>query len=150
MSNLDYDDIREIADTLFDHYYSIGVRDGAEAITNLIDDYTSGLLSPNLLEWGVVTEAGEFDLMKFQGEIFWTFVKMVVDYKPLQEPANWLRPGVYSPAAGDGTGLSPATAGSFAAAASKTFDGGGKLADRHRAGIFRRFLRKLISRIPGL
>ena len=108
MSELDYGDIREIADVLFDHYYSIGTRNGVEAVGNLIDDYTTGLLDTNLVEWGVVTETGDIDRITFQGIIFWSFIKMLIDYRPLHEPANWRpnRTGNASPAPGaeDGAG----------------------------------------------
>ena len=91
MSELDYGDIKEITDVLFEHYYSIGIKDGVEAVGNLIDDYLNGYLDDNLIEWGVVNKDGKVDHLEFRGIIFWSFVSELFDEEKLFSPANWFK-----------------------------------------------------------
>lgn len=103
MSSLDHAGIKEISEILYDHYYSIGVRNGLESIGNLFDDYHAGLLDDNLKEWGVTTETGEVDHLEFRGIIFWELVQLLMKSGELHEEAVWTKSG-NSPASGEGGG----------------------------------------------
>ena len=84
-------DVKEIVDVLLEHYYSIGILSGHEAIGNMIDDYFSGYLDTNLIDWEITDAAGEIDREFFKREIFWAFAKSLFDSKNLFVAA-WYQP----------------------------------------------------------
>lgn len=47
--------LHDIADILYENYYSIGVT-GSEAILNLHDDMSQGMLDSDIERWGITAE----------------------------------------------------------------------------------------------
>lgn len=47
--------LRDIAEILYENYYSIGVT-GSEAVLNLHDDMSKGLLDGDIQGWGITAE----------------------------------------------------------------------------------------------
>lgn len=45
----------DVSEILYENYYSIGVT-GAEAVLNLHDDMSKGLLDGDIREWGITGE----------------------------------------------------------------------------------------------
>jgi hypothetical protein len=48
-------ELRDVADVLYENYYSLGVT-GSEAVLNLHDDMSKGLLDGDIQEWGITGE----------------------------------------------------------------------------------------------
>jgi hypothetical protein len=78
----------EIVELFDEHYYSIGVRSGHEALANLLDDYFSGNLNSNLEEYGISDD-------EFRQVTFFRFVKNLLSegkmFQSHEEYHNWLK-----------------------------------------------------------
>lgn len=71
---------------LDEHYYSIGVRSGCEALAEITDDIVSGRLDQNFIEW-------EIDPMEFRAIVFFALARKWFSegkmYQSHEEWRNW-------------------------------------------------------------
>lgn len=46
-------DLKEVSQIFEEHYYSLGIESGHEALGNILEDWFAGRLDDNLKEWNV-------------------------------------------------------------------------------------------------